>query len=418
MAKAIIITIGDELLIGQIVNTNVAWLSAELTKIGIQVSRHLVISDYPSDIYNSIKKSLTNNDIIITTGGLGPTVDDRTKQVICDVFQDKLVFHQPSFDNIIRLFNLRKREITERNRLQAYVPSKSIPLTNLYGTAPGIMIKEKGKFFFSLPGVPIEMKSLFTVSILPILIQFIQNNNEPVVLYKTINTVNIFESSLADLIGDVDEFLDNDSSIAFLPNFKGVRLRLGTKKANFTIANETLEKYKKIIYEKCGEFIISEGDFDLTKELARLLTKYKKNVAVAESCTGGGLGFEFTKLPGSSAYFIGGVIAYSNEIKMNILNVKSDTLNNFGAVSEQTASEMATNVRKLFNSDFGISITGIAGPEGGTTEKPIGTICFGVASKSSTRTFTFYFGEQRDVNRERAIAKAMLLLIDELNTLN
>jgi nicotinamide-nucleotide amidase len=418
MAKAIIITIGDELLIGQIINTNAAWLGAELTNIGVEVVRHLVISDNPNDIFNSIKKSLTESDIVITTGGLGPTVDDRTKQTICDVFEDKLVFHQPSFDNIIRLFKIRNREVTERNRLQAYIPSKTTALTNLYGTAPGIMFNENGKVFFATPGVPIEMKSLVKNSIAPILQDYIQTNNQPVVLYRTFNAVNIFETQLESLISDVNILLDADSSIAFLPNYNGVRLRFGTRKSTFELAKEKLEEYAKVVYKKASDFIISEGDYNLIAEVANLLIKHKKNVAVAESCTGGGLGFEFTKLPGSSAYFVGGVIAYSNEIKMKVLNVSSETLNNYGAVSEQTASEMANNVRHLFNTDFGVSITGIAGPDGGSPEKPVGTICFGISSKSFTHTFTFNFGEHRDVNRYRSIEKAILLLIDELNTLN
>ncbi len=418
MAKAIIITIGDELLIGQIINTNAAWLSAELTNIGIEVVRHLVISDNPKDIFSSIKKSLSESDIVITTGGLGPTVDDRTKQTICDVFEDKLVFHQPSFDNIVRLFKLRNREVGERQRNQAYIPSKSTALTNLYGTAPGIMFNEAGKFFFATPGVPIEMKYLVKNSIAPILKDYIKANNEPVVLYRTFNAVNIFETQLERLISDVQELLDNDSSIAFLPNYNGVRLRFGTRKPTFELAKDKLEEYAKVVYQKASDFIISEGEYKLIAEVANLLLTHKKNVAVAESCTGGGLGFEFTKLPGSSAYFVGGVIAYSNEIKMKLLNVSSETLNNFGAVSEQTASEMANNVRQLFNADFGISITGIAGPDGGSPQKPVGTICFGVSSVSSTKTFTFNFGEHRDVNRERSIVKAILLLIDELKNLN
>lgn len=414
MARATIITIGDEILIGQIVNTNASWIAQKLTNYGIIVDKQLSISDKKSVIYETIRNELTRCDIVITTGGLGPTSDDNTKQVICDVFGDTLRFDELSFDNIKHLFELRKRQITERNRQQAMVPSRAIALKNEYGTAPGILINENDKLFLALPGVPIEMKAIMENSFEPHLLDYLDKNKGEYVLYRTINTVGIFESNLADLVGDPSSFLDNDTSLAFLPNYRGVRLRIGAIKSTYAEAKEAVDKAIDILTQKVGDYIISEGEFNLPQIAFEQLKRCNKTVAVAESCTGGYLGKEFTDISGISYYFMGGVVTYSNESKIQILNVKKETIDKYGAVSQETAREMAMNVRNLFGTDFGISITGIAGPGGGTLAKPVGTVFIGFSDSKGTNVYEYHFGENRSINRERAVASAFLLLINKL----
>lgn len=414
MAKASIITIGDEILIGQIVNTNASWLAQHLTNFGVIVDKHISISDNKSVIYQTIRNELACCDIVITTGGLGPTSDDNTKQVICDVFGDTLRFDEPSFDNIEHLFKIRDRQITERNKQQAFVPSRSFALNNEYGTAPGILMTENDKLFLALPGVPIEMKAIFQNSFAPHLEKYLKYHPGECVVYRTINTVGIFESNLADLIGDPSSFLDDDTSLAFLPNYRGVRLRIGSVKNNLEEAKITVDKAIDYLTSIVGEFIISEGEFNLAQIAHQLLIQKNKTIAVAESCTGGYFGKELTDLSGASTYFMGGLITYSNKSKVEELNVSEETITKYGAVSYETACEMATNVRNLFKTDFGISITGIAGPSGGTESKPVGTVFIGFSDESGTKAFEFHFGENRSINRERAVANAFLLLINKL----
>lgn len=414
MARASIITIGDEILIGQTINTNASWIAQQLTNIGIIVDKQISISDKKSEIFDTIRNELSRCDIVITTGGLGPTSDDNTKQVICNVFGDELRFDEQSFDNIKELFEARKRQITERNKQQAMVPSRSIALKNDYGTAPGILIRNKEKLFVALPGVPTEMKTIYENSLLPLLQEYLINHQGEFVLYRTINTVGIFESNLADLIGNPSSFLDPDTSLAFLPNYRGVRLRVGTVKTSYHEAKSTVDKAIDYLSGIIKDYIISEGDFNLPQIAHDLLLEKKKTVAVAESCTGGFLAKELTDLSGASAYFLGGLITYSNQSKIEQLNVSEETINNHGAVSSQTAIEMAENVRKLYGTDFGISITGIAGPEGGTPTKPVGTVFIGLSDNSGTEASEFHFGKNRSINRERAVANAFLLLINKL----
>jgi nicotinamide-nucleotide amidase len=408
MLKISIISIGDEVRIGQVVNTNATWLSTEITKLGAFITNQITIGDDPLIIEKIIKEQLEMNDIVISTGGLGPTHDDITKQVMLDIFNDKLEFHQPTYENIRDIFRIRNREISEINRLQAYVPSKATTLHNAVGTAPGLMFKHKNNFLFVLPGVPAEMRYITTNSILPLITEKIQSKNLSVILYKTLNVIGIFESSLADEIGDVNEFLGENSTLAFLPSYKGIRLRIGTTAENFGIASDEIERIKKILYQKVGKYIYAEDETDLSIEIGKILSKNNLTVSVAESCTGGGLGYEFTRIPGSSKYFLGGIISYSNEVKVRHLNVRPETLVRNGAVSKETAKEMSKNCRKKFESDFAIAITGIAGPEGGTIDKPVGSVWISIANKKSTNAQLFHFGNDREITRERAIQTALL----------
>lgn len=409
MLNISIVTIGDEIRIGQIVNSNAAWIANEITKIGANISNHITIGDDFQLMEKVLNEQIEKNDFVITTGGLGPTHDDITKPVLLKLFDDELIFHQPTFDNIYEQFKIRQREISDRNRLQAYVPSKSTPLPNAIGTAPGLMYHFNDKYLFVLPGVPAEMKYIITHSILPLISKVISEKSDNVTLYKTLNLAGIFESNLADEIGIVDEFL-NGSTLAFLPGYKGIRLRIGTVKENFQEAEKEINRIKDILYKKIGQYIFAEDDTDLNLEISKILKNKNWTLSVAESCTGGGLGAEITKIPGSSQYFLGGIVAYSNEVKVRQLNVRPITVSRFGAVSQETAVEMAKNCRKKFESDFAISITGVAGPDGGTPDKPVGTVWIGISDKKATKAYNFLFGNDRLVNQERAINSALYKL--------
>lgn len=414
MIKVSILTIGDEVRIGQIVNTNAAWLSEKITRLGAFISNHITIGDDFDLMVNEIKEQIKQNDIVITTGGLGPTHDDITKPVLLNIFDDKLVFDDSTFKNIQELFKKQNREISERNKLQAYVPSKAKILTNLVGTAPGLLFEFDDKAIFSLPGVPSEMKFITENFILNYISNLIKLKNDEIILYKTLNVAGIFESNLADIIGPPEEFLGDNSSLAFLPSYKGIRLRIGTIQPNFDKAQNEIERISQIIYSKAGEYIWGEDDKDLTFEIGKLLKEKKLTLSVAESCTGGLLGGEITKISGSSEYFMGGIISYSNEVKINQLGVNKSTIELYGAVSFETASEMAINVKKLFKTDIGISITGIAGPTGGTPEKPVGTVFIGISYLNQIKVNKYVFGNDRNINRERAIGSSLLLLYQTL----
>jgi nicotinamide-nucleotide amidase len=409
MLNVSIISIGDEVRIGQVVNSNAAWLSSELSKLGAYITKHITIADEPEVMEKTIRSELAVNDIVITTGGLGPTHDDFTKDILLKIFHDKYIFHEATFENIKELFRVRNREITERNRLQAQIPSKATPLNNPVGTAPGLMFQEKGKILFILPGVPAEMQFITRNSILPRIAEIIAQKNDSIVLYKTLNVTGIFESALADLIGEPNSFL-GDSTLAFLPSYKGIRLRIGAVAKNFKKAQVEIDRIKTILYSKAGKYIYAEDDTSITNELGRILTEKRLTLSIAESCTAGGLGHEITKVSGSSKFFLGGIISYSNEAKVKLLSVSPNTLVRQGAVSKETAREMARNCRKKFDTDFALSITGIAGPEGGTEEKPVGTVWIGLADRKSTTANLYHFGSDREINRERAIHAALLQL--------
>lgn len=408
-----IITIGDEICIGQIVNTNAAWIAGKATSTGANVKLHSTIGDNKESLINELNRLIPLNDLVILTGGLGPTHDDITKNVLCEYFQDKLILHNDTLDYLKKIFSLRGYTLTERNMEQAYLPSKCIVLKNEVGTAPGMLFEENGKFVISLPGVPAEMKFIMNDSVIPFISSKIAERNDYVVLFKNLQTAGIPESKLADMIGEPKEFL-GDCTLAFLPSYRGVKLRIGVSGKNFDTAREKLFKIEKTINEKVSGNIFSADDESLISKVGSLLSERNLTVAVAESCTGGLLGAEFTSISGSSKYFSGGVIAYSNEIKEKILNVSKNNLMKFGAVSEQVAFELASNVRDIFKTDVGIGITGIAGPTGGTVEKPVGTVFIGLAFRDNIKVKRFVFSTEREVNRERAVGTALTMLLQEL----
>ena len=413
MFKVSLISIGDEICIGQIVNTNASWIAAKCTNIGASVTAHSVIGDDRDELISELDRLVPKSGMVILTGGLGPTYDDITKKVLTEYFKDKLVLHEPTLKYLEKLFKIRGYTLTERNREQAMVPSKAKILDNKVGTAPGMLFEHNGTYIVSLPGVPAEMKYIMSNSILPHIENIISETNEDIVFYKNFITSGIPESMLADLIGDTEKILES-GTLAFLPSYKGVKLRVGISARSFKEAEKRVNKIGQYLYNRAGRFIIGTEDESLSSIVGKLLSELNATISVAESCTGGMLGAELTKISGSSKYFTGGAIVYSNMTKIKILGVDEDILEKFGAVSEEVAKELAKNVRIKFGTDFGIGITGIAGPTGGTKEKPVGTVWISLADENVCIAQRFVFSNDRDVNRERAVGTALNILLKRL----
>jgi nicotinamide-nucleotide amidase len=397
--KAAIITIGDELLIGQVVDTNSAWLAEKLTELGFTITTIVTIPDEATAIKAAISSLLDKNNFIITTGGLGPTSDDITKQTLADLYGGKLVFHEESLRNIEHLFSKRGLPVSETNKKQALVPSSCLPLVNRYGTAPGMLFETKDHILVTLPGVPFEMKGIFNDELLPFLNKRLQHQKLSRV---TINTFGIPESFLSDKLADFEKELKaNDVKIAYLPSPSGIRIRLTSKsKDKLTFFAEELQK-------RLGEHVFGLNDDTLPKIVSERLRKEKKVLAVAESCTGGYLSHLITKIPGSSDIFNGGIVAYSNEIKHRVLGVPVSIMETHGAVSKETVNAMLDGVFKVYNSDIAVAISGIAGPTGATPGKPVGTTWIGVASKTKRVVKLYTFGNLREINIQRASYTAL-----------
>ena len=414
MLKVSILSIGDEICIGQIVNTNAAWMAKEVSAKGAAIVRHYTVGDDADEIKSGLKELLSISDIVLLTGGLGPTHDDMTKAVLLDFFNDELSFHDESYRNILEL--LQKRGIVPTNQIKqmAMLPKTCLPLANAVGAAPGMLFEYNNKHVISMPGVPNEMKYIMQNSVLPLIEKTIRNRKEDVVLYKTLITSGVAESVLADKIGIVDDFLGANEHLAFLPSYRGVKLRIGVESKDFESCRAELKRIESYITEKVGEYVVASEDIPLSAVIGRKLIEKGETLSLAESCTGGLLGAEFTDISGSSAYFLGGIIAYSNDIKENILGVNHQTLLEHGAVSRETAEEMARNVREKFQASYGISITGIAGPTGGSPEKPVGTVWIGLSTSGKTIAQKFIFTTDRDVNRKRAVGMALSMILEEL----
>lgn len=413
MINAAILTIGDEICIGQVVNTNASWIANELTKLGYEVNLHSVIGDEESILIRELDRLLQLSDIIIITGGLGPTHDDITKPTLTKYFNDKLVLREDLLIELNERFQKRGLVLTERNKEQALVPSKAKILRNNLGTAQGLWFDHNNKIIIALPGVPSEMKFIMKDSVIPSLQEKILYEKQSVLIYKNLNTIGIPESYLADLIGDTSLFLEGNS-LAFLPSYKGVRLRIGVEGKNFEEANKKIEKTVDYIMQRAGKYVFSFDEESIASVVGNILKDLNKTLSVAESCTAGMLGAEITSVSGSSKYFLGGVQVYSNEAKIELLKVSPNTISEYGAVSDQTAIELARNVRTLFRSDYGISITGVAGPTGGTSEKPVGTVFIGLADDKTSFANKYYFSEDRQINRERAVGSALNLLYQHI----
>lgn len=395
MIKAEIITIGDEILYGQITDTNTQWISAELDKIGIKTVRKSSVGDTEEAILTIFEESSKRADIVIVTGGLGPTKDDITKKTFCKYFNSELIDHPQAQIDVTAYFKKRGYILSGTNKSQYELPSNATYIKNTMGTAPGMWFEHNAVIYVSLPGVPYEMKGLMTLSILPKLQTHFKT---PVIFHKVIRTIGIGESTLAEMIDVWEDALPSNIKLAYLPSMGSVRLRLtGFGEDLKTIENEVEAQYQQI-FPTIQEFVYGYGDDELEDAVGRLLIQNQQTVSVAESCTGGYLGHRFTKVSGSSAYFMGGILAYDNAVKMNQLGVKEETLTSYGAVSEQTAIEMSENIRKIMGTTYGLATTGIAGPNGGTPEKPVGTIWIAIASENKTVTKKLTLGGFREQN--------------------
>jgi nicotinamide-nucleotide amidase len=395
MIKAEIITIGDEILYGQITDTNTQWISAELDKIGIKTVRKSSVGDTEEAILEIFKESSNRADLVIVTGGLGPTKDDITKKTFCKYFDSEIIVHPQAQIDVTAYFAKRGFVLSGTNKSQYELPSNATYIQNTMGTAPGMWFDHDGVIYISMPGVPYEMKGLMNLSILPKLQEHFKT---PVIFHKVIRTIGIGESSLAEMIDIWEDALPSHIKLAYLPSMGSVKLRLtGFGEDLKTIEKEVEEEFKKV-FPTIQKFVYGYGTDELEEVIGRILTEKKQTVSVAESCTGGYLGHQFTKVSGSSAYFWGGILAYDNAVKINQLSVNPETLLNFGAVSEETVREMAENVRKKLNTTYGLATSGIAGPNGGTPEKPVGTIWIAIATKNQTISKKLSFGGFREQN--------------------
>lgn len=413
MLKTALMSIGDEILIGQILNSNSKWIADKLTPIGCSVVKISTIGDGADQIISELDSLLAISDLLIITGGLGPTHDDITKQVLCEYFGDVLQVNDQWMLKLEEQFKQRGWALSDRNKEQALMPSRSKLLYNRIGTAPGMLFEHDGKFIISMPGVPQEMECIMNESALPIIQEIVKQSSSEVTLYRNIQTHGIGESTLADDLEITEEFLGN-SSLAFLPSFRGVKLRIGAFGQNYDLAVAEMQRISEHIISRCEQYIISLDETPYPELLGNLLKTQGKTIAVAESCTGGLLGAALTSISGSSQYFIGGMLTYSNESKVNNLGVSADIIEKFGAVSEQCANAMSSQVRKIFKTDYGVSITGIAGPDGGTPEKPVGTIWMSIADENGAEAFVQNFGGAREMSRDRAVQTALVRLIKKL----
>jgi nicotinamide-nucleotide amidase len=405
--KAIILNIGDELLIGQVTNFNASWMAEQLNIIGIDVIRINVIADREDEIIFALNEAMKSADLILLTGGLGPTKDDITKNTLCNYFNTELVFDENTYKNIEDLFTSRGFAMTETNRKQAEVPANCKVILNTEGTAPGMWFEKDNRIIVSTPGVPFELKAMMSNFILP---EIESRAGDETIVHRTVLTQGVGESFLADMISDWENQLPSFIRLAYLPSPGLVRLRLTARGTDKNVLTNEIEKQIENLKKIIGEYIFGYDTETMEQIIGGLLIAQKKTLVTAESCTGGAIAQRITSVAGSSAYYKGSVIAYSNEVKENILNVKPDTLAGHGAVSEETVREMAYNVRLKLNADYSLAVSGIAGPDGGTPEKPVGLVWIAVSSVNNTIAKKFQFGNNRLVNIDRAVVTALNML--------
>ncbi len=405
--KAEIITIGDEILIGQIIDTNSAWIAEQFNLNGIEIYQITSVHDDVDHITEALISAEEKVDLVLLTGGLGPTKDDITKIALCRYFQTKLVFHEPTFKWIQERFKNRNIDLNRLNRDQALMPEDCLVLPNRAGTAPGMWFERNDTIFISVPGVPFEMMYLVEHEILP---RLQKKDKIKAIFHKTVQTQGLPESMLAERIENWESSLPKNIKLAYLPNPMTVRLRLSA-------IGVSLEEIKQQVYDETErlkqlipEYIFGFDNETLAEVTGRMLIDKKQTLAVAESCTGGYISHLITIVPGSSEFYKGGITAYSNNIKVKFLNVQVQDLNLFGAVSEQVVRQMAEGVKEALGTNYSMATTGIAGPGGGTDEKPVGTVWIAVAGPSHTIAKKYIFGENRERNIVRSSQTALQML--------
>lgn len=407
-----IITIGDEILIGQVVDTNSAWMAKELNLIGIKVKQITSVSDDADHITEALTLAEKRAKVILITGGLGPTKDDVTKITLAKYFNMELRRDEATLAHITEIFARHNRPMIEANIKQADVPDGCTVIKNDNGTAPCMWFENNGNIIVSMPGVPFEMMYLMQEQILPRLKGSFQL---PFIVHKTILTANIGESFLAAKIADIENSLPEHIKLAYLPKLGQVRLRLSSAGTNETILKDEVELYAQQIVARVKKNVVVEEDIALEKAILNIMDERKLTLSTAESCTGGYIAHLITQHPGCSSVYVGGAVVYSYELKESVLGVSPETLNNYGAVSEQTVKEMAQGAIDHFKTDYAVAVSGIAGPDGGIPGKPVGTVWIAVASSKRVVAKVYSFGNKRAQNIERSAIAALTMILNELN---
>jgi len=409
--NAEIITIGDEILIGQIIDTNSAFLGKQLNKIGVEVVQITSIQDEKDIIIKALKDAEQRADIIITTGGLGPTKDDLTKHTLCEYFNDELVLDQKTMAHVEDIFDKYvNHPILEANRSQAYLPSKCLALKNKYGTAPGMWFEKDGKVFISMPGVPFEMKAIVKDEVIP---RLKDRYNRPFILHKTVLTYGLGESAIADKIEDWVNELPKFIKLAYLPSLGRVRLRLSARGDDESILQEGINTAVEKLHDYIGDIIKGyEDENSIEEHISQGLTNKNLTLATAESCTGGRLAAKFTEIPGASAYFKGSIVSYATSAKNDVLNIPKDFIEKHSVVSAEITKEMARRVKSMFKADIAIATTGNAGPTKGDSDAEIGTVFIALANKSEVIVEKFNFGNHRERVTQKAVNKALEMIYD------
>ena len=408
MIQTSIITIGDELLIGQVIDTNSAWMAQQLNKSGISVSRRIAVGDVWDDIWETLDEESKHADIILITGGLGPTADDITKPLLCKYFSGKMIVDDGALQNVKNIFsNILKLPIIERNLKQAEVPDNCKVILNKRGTAPGMWFEKGGKIFVSMPGVPHEMKGMMQDDVIPLLNNYFQF---PHIAHRTLLTAGVGESYLADMIGDFEKELPKNIKLAYLPNYGMVRLRLSSSGSEINSTEDQIQHYFITLQEIVSEFLVTNEDEPMQQVVANFLKAKNQTVSTAESCTGGYIAHLLTEKAGASSYYSGSIISYSYKAKESLLEVNHSTLESKGAVSEEVVIQMAKGALKSLQTDYTIAVSGIMGPDGGMKDKPVGTvwIAVGNSNKIISEKFTFRFDRTRNIELTATNALNML----------
>jgi nicotinamide-nucleotide amidase len=405
--KAAIITIGDELLIGQTIDTNSAWIGAELSKAGFDVYRITSVHDRREDIIYALNEAAGKTDVVLITGGLGPTSDDITKQTLCEFFNTRLILNNEVLRMIEEMMSHRNYQMNENNRRQAEVPESCRILQNAAGTAPGMWFEKDGTIYISMPGVPHEMKYLMAEHVLP---ELNKRFTSQIIIHRNIMTYGTFEAKLAEILYPFESGLPENIKLAYLPASGVIKLRLTGTGSDHKYISDLINEQVRKLYATIPEFIYGENEESLEMVLGKLLKSCKKTVSTAESCTGGEIAHLITSIPGSSEYYKGSVIAYANSVKMRLLGVQEYIIEKYGAVSEQSVKEMAVGARNLFNTHYSVATSGIAGPDGGSEAKPVGTVWIAVSSDKETICERRVFGNDRITNIKRFSLAALNFL--------
>jgi nicotinamide-nucleotide amidase len=405
--KAQIVTIGDELLIGQTVDTNSAWIGAELSKLGFDVCRRISIHDLRNDILSTLLDVSGKSDVVLITGGLGPTSDDITKQTLCEFFGTRLVINHEVLDMIEEMFRQRNWPMNENNRRQAEVPETCTVLKNAAGTAPGMWFEKDKTIFVSMPGVPHEMIYIMNEHVLP---ELKKRFSSQTIIHKNIMTYGVGESSLAEILKGFEEVLPAEIKLAYLPSYGIIKLRLTATGPDKQQLENIVEKQVRKLYNTIPDLIYGEDEESFEIVIGRILKERKETLCTAESCTGGMIASMITSIPGSSLYYKGSIISYDNSVKTDLLGVSADIIDKYGAVSSETVTKMAEGARRLLKTDYSIATSGIAGPDGGTDTKPVGTIWIAVSSDAGTLSEKRQYGTDRIININRFSVAALNLL--------